>query len=148
MGITGPAPKPADKRARRNAPTFESTELVGGKAKPPALPGRSKLSAPTRRWWDTWVRSPQAAQFLSTDWQRLLMLVPIVEDYFGGEFKHLAEIRQNEAKLGATPEDRLRLRWRMREAANEEERAEKKAAAAKPSRGRRDPRLSLVEDGS
>jgi len=140
--IPGRLPKPDEKRARRNAPTFETTELAGGKAKAPALPGRAKLSKPTRAWWDTWKASPQADQFLATDWQRLLMLVPMVESYFAGNLGLLAEIRLNEAKLGATPEDRLRLRWRMRSADQQVEREGKKAA--RPAK-RVDPRLKLVD---
>lgn len=140
----GPLPKADDKRERRNAPTFEATHLDAVPVKAPALPNRRKLSAPTRRWWDTWKSSPQAALFLSTDWQRLLLLVPMVEAYFGGDLSRLAEIRLNEAKLGATPEDRLRLRWRLREADKDAERAEPKAKT--PARRRRDPRLSLVQE--
>jgi hypothetical protein len=145
MAGRGPAPKPDDKRARRNKPEIETTELAGDKGKRPALPGRRGLLPQTRRWWDTWAGSPQAEQFLATDWQRLIFLIPVVEAYFKGDLGSLTEIRLNEAKLGGTPEDRLRLRWRMRDADQEAERGEKKAA--KPKR-RGDPRLKLVEGGS
>lgn len=153
MGITGPTPKPDEKRARRNAPTFETTELAAGDAKPPALPNRRSLHASTRRWWDTWVESPQAAHFLATDWQRLLKIAQLEEDFHRAESAKerselLGRIDRLEARFGATPEDRLRLRMRQASSAKVEDRAEKRAAASKPSRGRRDPRLSLVEDGS
>jgi hypothetical protein len=149
----GPAPKPDDKRQRRNEPTFASTELDrDAKVDAPALPNRSKFGARTKEWYDVWARSPQAAQFLGTDWQRLQMLAFVVDDFFkaadaAARQKLLAEIRSQEAKLGGTPEDRLRLRWRMAEGKDADERARKKAEKAKPAR-RTDPRLKLVEGGA
>src|SRR5262245_8881116 len=140
----GPKPKPDGKRERRNAPTFETTLLDGSPAKAPPMP-RGKWRAATRRWWKVWSESPQAKLFLSTDWERLEMLLPIVDAYFRGDLKLLAEIRLNEAKLGGTAEDRLRLRWRLREAKSEEEAEEKRSARRKR---RRDPRLKVIEGGS
>jgi hypothetical protein len=68
----------------------------------------------TRSWWGVWVASEQAAHFTMTSWQRLTMLVPLVDQYWREPSRStLAEIRQNESKLGATPEDLMRLRWRI-----------------------------------
>lgn len=99
------------------------------------------------------MESPQAAHFLATDWQRLLKIAQLEEDFHRAESAKerselLGRIDRLEARFGATPEDRLRLRMRQASSAKVEDRAEKRAAASKPSRGRRDPRLSLVEDGS
>lgn len=149
----GPTPKADEKRQRRNEPTFASIELDrDAKVKAPVLPQRSKLLARTRGWYETWASSPQAAQFLGTDWQRLQMLALVVDDFFrasepGLRQKLLAEIRSQEAKLGGTPEDRLRLRWRLAESDRAEERASKTTAKKSPSRKRSDPRLQLVEGG-
>ncbi|MGH9169100.1 MAG: hypothetical protein ACRD02_14855 [Acidimicrobiia bacterium] len=78
------------------------------------MPKGQDLLPATKAWWETWTGSPQAARFTATSWQRLLMLVPLVDMYFREPSKELmAEIRQNESKLGATPEDLQRLRWKM-----------------------------------
>lgn len=147
----GPAPKPDDKRQRRNEPTFETVTLSGdGKVTAPRLEGASKLLARTRRWYATWTSSPQAAQFLGTDWERLQMLALVVDDFFraddpGQRQKLLAEIRSQEAKLGGTPEDRLRLRWRMSKGDEPPAEEPAKGGAKRTPRRRRDPRLELVE---
>ena len=146
MAGRGPAPKDPAKRERRNAEPV--TQLTGdAKVAAPKLPGANKFLAATRAWYATWCSSLQAAQFLATDWQRLHMLAPLVDRYFREpDPRLLGEIRLNEQKLGATAEDRLRLRWHLREAEREEERTQKKGAR-KSSRRRADPRLKLVEGG-
>jgi hypothetical protein len=150
MAITGPTPKPADKRARTNPPTFETTELAGGKVAAPRLVGRKKLCPEARRWWDVWAKSPQAGQFLATDWLHLEVLVHLVDDFYRADDAKArttlaATILRVQSKLGATPEDRLRLRWRLSESAGAEERGEKKAAKTK--RRRTDPRLEMIDGG-
>jgi hypothetical protein len=96
-------------------PTPKSTgQLVGAPTEAPPLPDAETYSERTRAWYATWATSPQAANFAATDWQRLAMLAPLVDAYFAKpERNTLAEIRINESKLGATPEDRLRLAWRL-----------------------------------
>lgn len=110
----------------RDRSLFETTHLGASPAAgAPKLPNRRKLQVETREWWDDWAGSPQASQFGRTDWRRLLSLVPLVEAYWraAGEgdsatlVKVAAELRQQEGKLGATPEDRMRLRWSLREPA-------------------------------
>ena len=66
----------------------------------------------TRAWWADWKAAPQADLFTVTTWRRLLMLAPLVDQFHRTGSKDLmAEIRLNEAKLGATPEDMQRLHW-------------------------------------
>lgn len=66
----------------------------------------------TRDWYEDWRRSPQVSQFTRNAWRRLLMLAPLVDQYHRHPTKEvMAELRQNEAKLGATPEDMQRLHW-------------------------------------
>jgi hypothetical protein len=150
MAIPGPSPKEGGKRERRNEPTFPAVELsigAGGKVKAPVLPRARKYLPATRAWYTTWSRSPQASQFTTTDWLRLHMLAELVDAYFREpSARVLAEIRLNEAKLGATAEDRLRLRWRMAENIGAEERGEKAAGGTKKRR-KSDPRLKLVRGG-
>jgi hypothetical protein len=95
----GPAPKRPEERLdqRRREPTRELP--AAAKVRRPRLPrGQSEE---TKRWWKTWCESPQAALFEDTDWQRLLDLVPLKEAYYGGKLSLQAEIRRNEASLGA-----------------------------------------------
>lgn len=152
MGIPGPAPKPADKRARTNAETFPTTDLERAPSvSAPKLPKPLRYLPETRAWYAVWCKSPQAAQFLATDWQRLHMTAKLVDHFYRTEEPMVAkqllnEIRLNEQKLGGTPEDRLRLRWRMREADAADE-AQERRAQRPTSRARKDPRLKLVGGG-
>jgi hypothetical protein len=86
-----------------------------GKLRGPELPPWQLWDAATEAWYETWRRSPQAQVFEDTDWQRLHMLAPLVQLYWltGGDAKLLAEIRQNEERLGATYTDRQRARMRI-----------------------------------
>ena len=137
MAGRGPAPKPVEKRQRRNADPVPSVVLDADArvSRPPALPGAADLSPATRRWYRTWATSAQATLFTGTDWQRLHMLAPLVERYFEKhDAKVLAEIRLNEEKLGATIVDRQRARVDIRRPELET------AGAGKSSRSRPDPR--------
>ncbi len=95
----------------------------------------------TRAWWRTWCDSAQSSEFSSTDWQRLEMVAYLVDRYFRAPAKDLlAEIRLNEAAIGATVEDRLKLRWRLQPPPDPNE-----PAPPPGSRSRADPRrLQLV----
>lgn len=109
MAGRGPAPKPADKRARRNNAGAQ-TVLRAETVEPPELPRRYAADEDVARWWNTWVESPQAEIFSSTDWQYLLDTLPLVSAFYDGELKYGAEIRMRVAQFGATPQDRARLR--------------------------------------
>lgn len=62
-------------------------------------------------WYDVWRKSPQAQLFAATDWQRLVMLAPLVESHFASpKAATMSEIRLNEERLGATITDRMRAR--------------------------------------
>lgn len=109
----------------------------------------------TRAWWRSWVTSPQAPLFTVTDWMRLRLLALLVDAYVREPTpSRLAEIRQTEAKYGATPEDRLRLRWRFKDAGEPDDDdlgvpEQPTSSRAKPKRKakRGDPRLALVKGG-
>ena len=149
MAGRGPAPKPAEKRLSRHKDEHPQVELGQPLAQgaAPKLPNERSYSPRTRAWYRTWARSPQAAQFMATDWQRLQMLAPLVEQYYEVPSSSLfAEIRRCEAGLGCTPEDRLRLRWRLGAQRAAEDRAPERAGsstAARPAR-QGDPRLRLA----
>jgi hypothetical protein len=158
MGSRGLPPKDPSKRQRRNKPPQLEELPDPDDVEAPPLPRRpagGRWEPAARRWYDTWARSPQAAAFGATDWGRLQMLAPVVDAYWREVRKDepsstvmvrlLGEIRLNEAKLGATVEDRRRLHWKLPEAdqAPEAEPVPPPARKRRPS-GRRDPRLRSV----
>lgn len=121
MAGRGPAPKPADKRARRNADPVPLRVLIAEAIEQPALPGGTPVvidgevvhldwPEQTRVWWQMWHDSPLSAEFTSTDWSFLLDTAMMHAAYWRGDLKWAAELRQRVAKFGATPEDRARLR--------------------------------------
>ncbi len=111
MAGRGPAPKPTDRRARRNKDGAQ-TVLRAETVEPPELPRRYAGDPDVARWWQTWVESPQAEIFSSTDWQYLLDTLPLVCAYYNDAdgLKYAGEIRLRVAQFGATPQDRARLR--------------------------------------
>jgi hypothetical protein len=113
--MAGTGPVPAESKRRRNADAYAGiAESVkdDGKLRGPALEGA--WSTEVRSWFDNWRRAPQAATFLITDWMRLRMLAPLVDDYLNKPTAmKLAEIRQNESLLGATHVDRLKARIKV-----------------------------------
>ncbi|OKI22215.1 hypothetical protein [Streptomyces sp. CB03911] len=114
MSGNGPPPNPNHRRANKDAVAGTVLPADGYSGPAPDLPGGHDYDTRTLSWYDTWKRSPQAATFLATDWQRLHMLAQLVEQYWQEPKKELlSEIRLNEASLGGTAADRLRLRWSL-----------------------------------
>ncbi|MFF1281061.1 hypothetical protein [Streptomyces sp. NPDC058299] len=114
--MAGVGPVPSGERRRRNADPVAGTVLPadGFTGPSPDLPGGHDYDTRTLGWYETWRTSPQAATFLATDWQRLHMLAQLVEQYWQEPKKELlSEIRLNEAAIGGTAADRLRLRWSL-----------------------------------
>jgi hypothetical protein len=115
--MSGFGPPPSENKRRRNADTFEGHEVTvqdDAEVRGPELPHAALYEPQTIAWYETWRSSPQGAVFLSTDWQRLIMLAPLVDAYFAEpSTKLLAEIRLSEGLLGATHADRLRARMKV-----------------------------------
>lgn len=130
----GPAPKPADKRARRNADVVALRVVEAEPAEKPDLPefevetsvdGELVMvpfvwPAATRGWWAMLDAHPLAPEFTDLDWSYLLDTALLHAQYWRGQTKHAAELRLREAKYGFTPEDRLRLRLQFAQAAGAE----------------------------
>lgn len=138
MGGTGPPPKPAERRARRNQERHSKIGvgapglMLRWESVPqPRLPRLPKGDWPeaTKRWWTNWGKAPQAEHLGRTDWDFLLDTALIHARFVQGELALAAELRQRVAKFGATPEDRLRLRFQF---------AETDTAEQKANRGHRD----------
>ena len=137
MGARGPKPSPNS--VTRHKPKQRPRELTADRPDVPDLASAFEITflPQTHAWWQAWVDSPQAAFFAATDWQTLLRLAPLVDAYWVKPSPQIAaEIRQTEAKLGATAADRDRLGWKIEEPAAEGEQAQASAGA----RSRPDPR--------
>ena len=144
MAGRGPAPKDPSARVRRNktAPVVALPESVD-ELRGMDLPDDFAWSPQTRKWWETWRRSPQSLTFTDTDWSFLLDTALMHHAMWSkGQWTLAAEVRLRVAKFGATPEDRARLRLSIGEP--------KKAAPAKTqtraSTDRRERLLKAVGD--
>lgn len=149
MPANGPLPKDPSQRRRRNADAVTTTVLPadGPIGATPELPGGHDYDSRTLAWYETWRTSPQAVTFLPTDWQRLHMLAQLVEQYWAEPKKDLlSEIRLNEAALGGTAADRIRLRWVVAEP--EDAQTGLRPAAKRRSAASRRDRVLKVVDGS
>lgn len=120
MAGRGPAPKPAASRARRNAVPATAT-LTFTPAAQPDLHAGFPWPEQTREWWARWGRCPQASMFSETDWDFLADTALLHATVWGSaqdavahggklDLSQVAELRLRVAKLGATVEDRQRLR--------------------------------------
>ena len=149
MGGRGPAPKDPSKRVRANKDPVASTVLRFEESEQPELPqfdvetevDGSVVSRPfvwpelTRQWWSDLGAAPQAEHLGSTDWAFLLDTALLHAAVWGrGEMKYLPELRLRVAKIGATPEDRARLRMQFAQA---DEADSKRRPAGESARERR-----------
>lgn len=136
MAGRGPAPKPDSIRSRRNRHTTAATlpsereirERLRGK-KLPRLPRRTDGEEWDRRtsdWWREAMRSPMAEQYLAADRHGLLLAFTLIDEFYDqaddargskGRVSRLVmlavEIRQQIARFGLTPRDRLSLHWHV-----------------------------------
>lgn len=143
MAGRGPAPKPEDQRAGKSAPPVPITHLGLRPAKQPALPRSVEWPAQTRKWWAMWRRSAQAQLFTDTDWDFLLDTALLHREVWLGDLRALQELRLRVAKLGATPEDRLRLRMQLAPEAETQPKQRSKESARTKYAG-----LSVVPGGA
>ena len=134
--MAGPKPKNPAIRRRRNKSATAATLSVNGKEKAPTLPKGRKWRAETKAWWaDLWA-SPMASQFLQVDGHSLRRLAVLVDEFWiAPSTSRGAEIRQQQAQFGLTPQDRARLGWKMDE--------EPKRPIVKYEEDAEDPRTKL-----
>ena len=151
MAGRGPAPKDPSKRVRSNSDPHGLRVYTADPVAQPDLPEfdvqvvddgelfsqRFVWPEATRRWWLTWGSEPLARDFTATDWDFLLDTALIHAKVWGqGDLKLLPELRLRVAKMGATGEDRARLRITYAQA---DEADEKRSRPASSSRDRRGP---------
>lgn len=130
MAGRGPRPKNVDQLASRGRAKERASGMrvfTAAPAKQPPLPDVTDWPEVTRRWWDTWGAEPMAADFRPTDWDFLLDTALLHAKVWGeGDLKLLAELRLRVAKMGATSEDRARLRITYAQADEAEEKRDRK----------------------
>lgn len=126
MAGRGPAPKPAAQRRRRNK-TDEAALPAGGydgafPELPPTYtvlpligkPKKIKFLAATRRWYETWCRSPMATEFTAVHFLRLQEIAVLRDGYERtANIEFLKEMRLQLAGFGGTPLDLRRLGRRI-----------------------------------
>jgi hypothetical protein len=111
MAGRGPAPKPAERRAGKAKDPNPKSSIRFERAEQPPLPDGIEWHPRTVAWWAMWRDAPQAEHFMATDWDFLLDTAVMHSAYWSkGQWTLAAEIRLRVAKVGATPEDRSRLR--------------------------------------
>lgn len=151
MAGTGPRPKDPSKRARTNSDPMGLRVYTAEPVVQPELPEfdvqvevdgelisqRFVWPEATRRWWLVWGSEPMAQDFTATDWDFLLDTALLHAKVWGkGDLKLLPELRLRVAKMGATSEDRARLRITYAQA---DEAETKRSKASAPARSRRGP---------
>ena len=129
----GPAPKDPSRRARRNSDPIPSTTIRFERGVQPELPEGFDWPAPTREWWQRWAESPLSDHFMQSDWDFLLDTALVHAELWAGNIGAASELRLRVAKLGATCEDRARLRISFAEA---DAREASRAAAGSAARER------------
>lgn len=155
MAGQGPRPKDASRLAGHGAAKARQagmTVYIAEPASQPELPEfdvqvevdgqmfaqRFAWPEATRRWWATWGSEPMAQDFTATDWDFLLDTALLHAKVWGrGTLQLLPELRLRVAKMGATSEDRARLRITYAAADEADERRGKAPGAA--ARNRRGP---------
>ena len=150
MAGRGPAPKDPAKRARTNADAHGMRVYSADPVSQPGLPefdvqvekGGDLVSQTfewpeaTRRWWATWGAEPMARDFTATDWDFLLDTALLHAKVWGaGDLKLLPELRLRVAKMGATSEDRARLRITYAQADEADEKRTRTKSSARERRG-------------
>lgn len=153
MAGRGPAPKDPETRARRNSSTAGMRVIEIERACQPKLPAiysyetdedgkrrrvRFVWPAVTTRWWAMWAESPLSTDYTDVDWSYLLDTAKLHAEFWKGDSKLEAALRQRMQKFGATPEDRARLRI-MFVAADEAEARTPARPAEESARARRGP---------
>lgn len=109
MAGIGPEPKDPNARARgKRGDTIRSIEVEPSPQ--PPLPDDRNWPKRTQEFWRVWGESPLTAGFTAAEWDYMLDTAYIHARLWQGDAKQAGELRLRLAKVGATAEDRARLR--------------------------------------
>lgn len=129
----GPAPKDPSRRVRNSGKGGELRVLEVSASEAPDLP---PLRVPdsdtgvlrsfdwpdqTLMWWRAWIDSPLSDDWTAVDWAFMLETAYLHAQFWMGEAKYAQELRLRMAKVGATAEDRARLRVQFNQADKSDE---------------------------
>ena len=148
MAGKGPKPKDPSSRARTNKSVIATKILtptpIG--CLQPNLPDGIEWTERTVVWWKMWAAQPQAALFMDSDWEFLLDTALIHSKFWSGEMNLAAELRLRVAKLGATLEDRdrLKMQFATTDEVVERVKSRRERMSSKQPVKSKDPRLTLV----
>lgn len=147
--MSGPAPKDASTRARRNKTSTNATLNSNAAIVAPELPPHDWHSMTLAWWRDLWA-SPMAPEYDNSDRHGLFKLAMLQNDFWMAETakerkEAAAEIRLQEQRFGLSPIDRRRLQWEIEKSEEAVDRGSKRRttvrANATASKG--DPRAVL-----
>jgi hypothetical protein len=121
MAGRGPAPKPVRSRARataqREAEMIEiedDGELYGFDLPTGVLPDGAEWHPQTLELWDSLRRNPLLKNEPNLGWQFLVDTALLHHIFWSkGRWEYASEIRLRLAKIGITPEDRMRLKIKV-----------------------------------
>ncbi|MGK9270484.1 hypothetical protein KXR83_05725 [Williamsia muralis] len=148
--MAGKGPRPKGNAVRRNSSQVGMRVYTAEPVAQPDLPEfdvqvkvddtlvsqRFEWPEATRRWWQTWGDEPMAEDFTATDWDFLLDTALLHARVWGdGDLKLLPELRLRVAKMGATGEDRARLRITYAAADEAEKKNPPRGGSARDRRG-------------
>lgn len=120
MAGRGPAPK-GDRSRPRDTPSFEEIVDSGGRFGPDlpdgVLPNGETWHPQTVLWWESLRRFPLLEHEPDIGWQFLLDTALMHHTMWTrGKWEFAGELRLRVAKYGATPEDRMRLKVKIKTA--------------------------------
>ena len=140
--MSGPLPKPATQRRRRNRASTATTLRALAPVDVPPLPLEDPHPSTVAFWEELWA-SPIVPELAGVDVPGLVMLARLVEDFHRAgsptaRVELSRELRLRGAEYGLSPISRRRLQWQIAQVAE----AEDRRAARVKARSRPDPRLS------
>lgn len=109
--MPGPAPKPANKRARRNKDSVELKVYEGVPVIQPPLLENVPWPPQTQEWWRKLGELPQTREFNAVQWDHLMMVALIHADIWGnGNTKAIRDYQKAMAEYPILPATMLRMR--------------------------------------
>ena len=120
MSFTGPLPKPAHLRARRNKDIIQGRTIEADPAPQPPLPTFAieqdgqlvewHWPARTQEWWEKVGRSTLTVETSEVEWEALMDAALVHAAFWSGSYRMAAELRLRLDQFGITPASKARLR--------------------------------------